>query len=487
MVKAQTAILIGQHATCHRLEQQLALMERRPISLGWILTELSGARNNESTPVLGTVSELDAIIARRRPAVALVSLPAVMNEQILSIRTRLRKLGIPDRFMPTLEDQVAGIGPRTHLTIDYADLLDRPPRHLDIEAIREVLEGRRVLVTGAGGSIGSELARIASRFDPAQLILMDRSESALFEIDRQIARLAPELPRRAVLHDVVDAVGTLEYFEQLRPEVIFHTAAHKHVPMMEDHPAAAVDNNLFGTRSVADASDAVNAARFVMISSDKAVNPVSIMGATKRLSELYVQHLNLRSDTQCTTVRFGNVLASSGSVLEIWSRQIADGGPLTVTDPRMTRYFMTIPEAASLVIQAAALAETDVSAGEVFLLDMGEPIRILSLAEQFIRLHGLEPRLPGERPSAGTVGAIDIHFTGMRPGERLYEELAFDAECMRPTQHPDINIWTLLPPDDRYIEEMVRVLAPERRERDPVRLARIIWRLLEITPRVVAA
>jgi FlaA1/EpsC-like NDP-sugar epimerase len=416
---------------------------------------------------------------------ALISLPAAMKDKITALRTRLRKLGVPDRFMPTLEDQIAGVGPRTHLDVDLAALLNRPPRSIDHAAVRQVIQGKRVLITGAGGSIGSELARIVARFEPAQLVLVDRSENALFEIDRQIARSAPNLLRRALLHDVVDQSSTIAHFRELKPQVVFHAAAHKHVPMMEDHPAAAVDNNLFGTKSVADAADAVAAERFVMISTDKAVNPCSIMGATKRLAELYVQHINRRSATAFSMVRFGNVLGSSGSVLETWARQIADGGPVTVTDPRMTRYFMTIPEAASLVIQSAALVDLNSSCGEVFLLNMGEPVRVLDMAQRFIHAHGLEPALPGSMPLG--VGHIGIIFTGARPGEKLHEELAFDSEAMRPTRHPDILIWELAPPSEGVVEAIVRQLSPRQRHADARQLAMQVRRCIPEAAQPVAA
>ncbi len=448
----QTAIIIGTPATCRRIEQQLDLLEQRPVSLGWVVPDDAPADNT-----LGTFSQLEAIIATRQPGLALVSLPGAMSELITRIRTRLRRLGVPDRFMPTLEDQLAGVGPRTHIEIDLNRLLDRPARVIDEQAIRAVVTGRRVLVTGAGGSIGSELARVAAQFDPAELVLMDRSENALFEIDRQIAQHKPQLARRAMLHDVVEAEATMGIMRAIKPEVIFHAAAHKHVPMMEDHPAAAVQNNFLGTKAVLDGAEAVGAERFVLISTDKAVNPSSMMGMTKRLAELYVQHANQRSQTRCCIVRFGNVLGSSGSVLEIWARQLADGGPLTVTDPAMTRYFMTIPEAASLVIQAAALDE---AGGDVYLLDMGEPIRVVELARRFAALHGLRAVLPdGDDGDADVAEAVKLAYTGIRPGEKLHEDLSYDAEAMRPTQHPDINIWCLEPPDSRYIDHVLGILA----------------------------
>ena len=385
--------------------------------------------------------------------------------------------------MPTLEDQIAGIGPRTHVDVDLTALLNRPARTIDQTAVRGVIQGKRVLITGAGGSIGSELSRIVARFNPSKLMLVDRSENALFDIDRQIARMAPPLHRKALLHDVVDAPATLAHFREHAPQVIFHAAAHKNVPMMEDHPAAAVDNNLFGTVSVCDAADAVGAERFVMISTDKAVNPCSIMGATKRLAELYVQHIHRKSTTAYSMVRFGNVLGSSGSVLETWARQIADGGPVTVTDPRMTRYFMTIPEAAALVIQSASLVIPDSSSGEVFLLDMGDPIRIVDLARRFIELHGLDARLPDHEDglsamASASPGTVRVVYTGVRPGEKLHEELDFDAEAMRPTRHPDIHIWELQPPSEAAVVQMISQLSPGSRSRDSVALAAQIRRLI---------
>lgn len=472
-----TAVLIGQPMLCRRLQQQLEILDHPPISIGWVIVDGDTQPFDASNegPILGTINELEAIIARRQPGIALITLPAVMKDLLMSIRTRLRKLGVADRFMPTLEDQIAGVGPRTHVDVDVTTLLDRPPRRIDERAVRSVIQGKRVLITGSGGSIGSELARIVSRYQPQKLILIDRSENALFEIDRQIARTAPNLPRKALLHDVVDAAATLNHFRDHKPQVIFHAAAHKHVPMMEDHPAAAVDNNFFGTVSVCDAANAVSAERCVMISTDKAVNPTSIMGATKRLAELYVQHINQRSQTGYSMVRFGNVLGSSGSVLETWSRQIADGGPITVTDPRMTRYFMTIPEAASLVIQSAALVTPSGDCGEVFLLDMGEPIRIVDLAKRFIELHGLEAQLPDHSGTSlvttSAPGVIRVVFSQIRPGEKLHEELAFDAEAMRPTTHSDINIWELPPPEVGFIQQVLDSLAPHRRSRDAAALA----------------
>lgn len=465
-----TAILIGPAAACDLLERQLALLPAPPVVLGRVHVG-PDSTPGAGTPVLGTVEQLEAICATRRPALALITLPAPMAELLSTIRTRLRKLGVAERYMPGLEDQLAGIGPRTEIDIDLQRLIGRPPRWIDEDAIRAVVGGRTVLVTGAGGSIGGELCRIIARFNPGKLVLVERSENALFEIDRQIARRHPALARRAALHDVVDTEATLALFREEEPDIVFHAAAHKHVPMMEDHPGLAVDNNLFGTKSAVDAAIAVGSERFVMVSTDKAVNPTSIMGSTKRLAELYIQHVNRTAGTACSLVRFGNVLGSSGSVLETWRKQIQDGGPVTVTDPRMTRYFMSIPEAAALVIQAAALTDRSAKSGEVFVLDMGEPFRIVDLVGRFIAMHGLTPVYP-DAPGAGTrTGEIAVTFTGARPGEKLFEELALDAETIRESRHPDIRIWGLATPDARWIDQMLDTLAPSRRSRDGAKVA----------------
>lgn len=475
-----TAIIIGQPENCRQLQQQLELLTDSPVILGWIFAATLDENykpQDSDAPLLGSIDQLESIIAKRKPALALVSLPAAMKDLITTTRTRLRRLGIVDRFMPTLVDLLNGIGPRNIIDTDLSALIDRPPRQINQEKIRTLIAGKRILITGAGGSIGSEIARICSTYDPAQLILIDRSENALFEIDRQISRYKPQLSRRAILHDIVDAKTLLEHFRITKPNVVFHAAAHKHVPLMEDHPAAAVDNNFFGTKSVADASREVGVDRFVMISTDKAVKPQSIMGMTKRLAEKYVQHMS-RTSAGYSMVRFGNVLGSAGSVLETWAKQIADGGPLTVTDPAMTRYFMTIPEAAALVIQSATMVDESNTTGEVFVLDMGEPISILDLARRFITQHNLEPILASDNQMSKAPGYLPIVFSGVRPGEKLHEQLASDGEPLEPTDHPDILRTSPIMPDKSEIMQIIHELSPEVRNSDPVALASIIRRLV---------
>jgi O-antigen biosynthesis protein WbqV len=435
-------------------------------------------------PVLGEASDLALVQGQVQASVLVVCLPAAQRAAALALKDAARSLQLPVRMIAPLHEQVlqggsqggsqggtlAATSPQ-HAgglsTINWAELIGRVPFGLDKRAVAGALSSKRVLITGAGGSIGSEIARIVASFGPSLLVLMERSENALFEIDRTIAKKFPHVPRKAVLHDVVDHEQTLRHLLQLKPHVVFHAAAHKHVPLMEDHPSHAVTNNLFGTKAIADAALATGAERFVFISTDKAVEPSSTMGATKRLAELYVQHIartqvrsSTRPVTRCSIVRFGNVLGSACSVLPIWESQLVEGGPLTVTDERMTRFFMTIHEAATLVIQSSTLVgeeaglpssdsrqfSTDYPNGTIFVLDMGEPIRILDLATRFVRLRGFDPVVdaqPSDQPTPqpmpqGDAPPMRIALTGARPGEKLHEALAYPAEALSPTSAPGI-------------------------------------------------
>lgn len=440
------AVLIGTTETLAFLSDQLALLPAGPEPVGFVVAD-----DVSQSAAFDTLETLPRLVGTLRPDLAIVSLPRSKASVALRVRSLLGTLGLPERQVPPLAEMidqqttpVASTGPA-----NWADLIGRRPHGIDRRAVSESLTGRRVLITGAGGSIGSELARIVASFEPAQIILMERSENALFEIDRELAEKYPRVSRKAVLHDVADGDATLRHFTSLRPNVVFHAAAHKHVPLMEDHPSHAVTNNLFGTKSVADASLATGVSRFVLISSDKAVNPTSVMGATKRLAEIYIQSLHKQARTlssQATrfaAVRFGNVLGSACSVLPIWSSQIERGGPVTVTDDRMTRYFMTINEAATLVIQAAAQAG-DTPSAPLFVLDMGQPLRILDLALRFVRSRGFAP-VPDSMALTAAVGPDEVPMrvaiTGARPGEKLHEELAYDREQLAPTAHPGIRAW----------------------------------------------
>ena len=440
-VTSPRAVLIGTARTVRQLRHALREYDQPPTCVGCVLLSPEHRMGAIGLPVLGTIDQLDMIRKLHQVDLALVSLPMAMAGAAQGIVARCEELGIDIRLMPTLDDQMAGRLNQPIGTIDVTKLLDRPPRKLDESAIDELLHGKRVMVTGAGGSIGSELSRIIAHFQPTELQLMERAENNLFEINRQLRERHPSLTVRAILHDVTEAERTAAICREHQPQIIFHAAAHKHVPMMEDHPGAAVTNNLFGTKAIADAAHAVGVEKFVMISTDKAVNPTSVMSATKRLAEMYIQSLNADSETGFTMVRFGNVLGSACSVVPIWTQQLSTGGPLTVTDPRMTRYFMTIPEAAALVIQAATVPG---SGGQVMLLDMGEPIAIDTMAKRFCRLHGLEP----DRDVA-------IVYTGARPGEKLFEELAYDCEDMQPTTHESVRIWKTTPPQPEVMAQVV--------------------------------
>jgi FlaA1/EpsC-like NDP-sugar epimerase len=450
-------VLVGTVQTVSALARSMSVTPGTPDVLGCVLLgkapTFAGAWPDLA--ILGTFDSADqltpfapTLLDAHPHTSAVVTLPAEMRSEQARVRAILAGAGVGVKIVPPLVDLLRGEGlrhvaaPRPRL--DFADLIGRVPYELDRAAVREMIEGRRVLITGAGGSIGSEIARLCAGFGPERLILMERGENALFEIDRQIARRSPGVTRRALLHDVTDAEATRRALEAERPDVVFHAAAHKHVPLMEDHPAHAVTNNLLGTKSIADASVAAGVSRFVMISSDKAVNPTSVMGATKRVAELYVQWLhrqNLGGRTKMSMVRFGNVLGSACSVLPIWEAQIADGGPVTVTDPRMTRYFMTIHEAATLVIQSATIPADEHAA--VYVLDMGEPVRIAELAERLVRAHGYRPVFDGaasEEP-LDDLPTMEIAITGARPGEKLHEELAYAAENLTPTPYAGIRSW----------------------------------------------
>lgn len=511
---------MGTALSAAQLCHTLAAAKPQPQVIGCVLPAVALESSSPETlpcATLGPIDQLAQIVQRHQPALVLVSLPLAMREAIGQTAATLGRLGVTWRFMPTLDDQLAGrttsritgglptsaaqaagIGTASFVTgpIDPTRLIDRAPRRLDEQALSQWIGGRRVMITGSGGSIGSELARVVARFAPGRLTLVERSENALFEIDRELARTHPSLDRHAELHDVTQRERTFDLLERQRPDVVLHAAAHKHVPMMEDHPAAAIENNFYGTRAIADATAAIGAERFVMISTDKAVNPSSVMGASKRLAELYVQHLNTVSDTSCCMVRFGNVLGSACSVVPIWTKQLEHGGPITVTHEAMTRYFMTIPEAAGLVLQAGMFSGTiDTSeqmgqasslssrGGEVFLLDMGEPIRILDLARRFVRLQGFEPGVD-----------VEIKITGTRPGEKLFEELAYHSEDMLPTPHDSIRVWKNEAPSQARMQSIIdtfdrlrnKTSDPDRNWRDTTSAA-IVTALRTAVPEMVHA
>ena len=392
--------------------------------------------------VLGTIDELRHLLPERRPDELLIAIPSASGEVRERIVDVARREGVPVKTLPSLPELIAGdfnlagqLRP-----VEVEDLLGREPVEVDIASIADYVKEEVVLVTGAGGSIGAELCRQIARVGPTRLVLVDNGEPALFEIERELVDERDFRATAAVLADAGNPTKIRQVFEKYRPGVVFHAAAYKHVPLMDANPLEAVRNNTLVTRSVADIAVEFGAKRFVLVSTDKAVNAKTVMGQSKALCEWIVEAWGHRPDTgtRFCGVRFGNVLGSSGSVIPIFRKQMARGGPLTVTHPEMTRYFMTIPEAVQLVIQAGAIG----GRGRVYVLDMGEPVRIVDLAETMIKLSGKEPGRD-----------VGIEFVGARPGEKLHEELWSDDETVGPTEHDAIMLVTRPPIDAVWLEE----------------------------------
>lgn len=382
-------------------------------------------------PVLGPIAMVPEIVEREKIDEVVVAIPSISGKQMRRIVDMCSLSGVETRVLPGVDGLIDGRVTVSALqNVRIEDLLRREPVVLDTDAISGFVHGRVVLVTGAGGSIGSELCRQICRFKPARLVLVEQAENSLFKVHGLLHDAYADVSIMPYIADICDSRRLRTVFEREQPQVVFHAAAHKHVPMMEWNPGEAVKNNIFGTKKVADLADAHGVEKFVMISTDKAVNPTSVMGASKRIAEIYVQALSQQSKTHYVTVRFGNVLGSEGSVIPTFKEQIARGGPVTVTHPDMKRYFMTIPEACQLVLQAGAMG----AGGEIFILDMGEPVKIVDLARDLIELSGLTP---GED--------IEIKFTGIRPGEKLFEELAMGDESVDKTAHPKIYIGRFKP------------------------------------------
>jgi FlaA1/EpsC-like NDP-sugar epimerase len=401
-------------------------------------------------PVMGTISDLPRLVAIRRIHEVIIAIPSAPGRTIRQVTDTCRARGIPFRTMPGIYELIGGTVNVNRLReVEITDLLRREPTRIDESLIGVSLSDRRVLVTGAGGSIGRELCRQIARWMPASLILLGHGENSIFETLLEIQENFPSLQVTPIIADVRDLDRMNVLFEELRPQVVFHTAAHKHVPLMEFNVEEAITNNVLGTRVVVEVSLSYKIERLVMISTDKAIRPSSVYGATKRLAELLVLDAGNRSGQPYTVVRFGNVLGSRGSVVPLFKHQIANGGPVTVTHPDMKRFFMTIPEAVHLVLQASSMG----LGGEVFVLKMGEQVRILDLAEDLIRLSGLEPGKD-----------IEIVYTGIRPGEKMSEELWDQWAQYEPTKHPDI---VLLAAEDVLNGEQLHDIVDEL-----VRLAR---------------
>ena len=467
---AQAVLLVGAAEGTDLFIRALERDRRAPYRVIGILSlrARQAGRRMQGHLILGIVEEAEAVLDRLRaegrlPGLIVLSGPDIEGpalEALLDAADRhgvpLRRAPAPTRLDPAGSDATRRVELRP---VSIEDLLDRPQVPLDREGMARLVQGRRVLVTGAGGTIGGELARQVAALGPALLVLLDHGEFLLYEIDLELREKHPDVPRRAVLADVRDEARIRRLFEDIKPELVFHAAALKHVPMVENDPLEGVLTNAFGTRVVAEAARSVGTAAMVFISTDKAVNPTSVMGASKRLAEMYCQALDRearhgRAGMRCITVRFGNVLGSTGSVVPLFRRQLERGGPLTVTHPDMRRYFMTVREAVGLVLQASVVGTTDpqdqppeLAEGGIFVLDMGQPVKIVDLARRMIRLAGLRPDED-----------VEIRFTGLRPGERLYEELFHGQEPPRPTAFPGLLVATPRTADSalvgRAIDEM---------------------------------
>ena len=449
----------------HRAYVPVAFIDDRPRRQGAEVHGIPVRGSTQTIPDLAQQLEIDLI---------LLATPDASASEMQRLVGLCERAGIPFRTVPQLGNLMNGQVSINQLRpVSIEDLLGRDPVALDWEAIRQGLTGRRILVTGGGGSIGAELCRQIAHAGPACLIVADHGEFNLYRIDLELRQAHPDLDVRSRLVDVTDAEAVAGLLSAERPEVLFHAAAYKHVPMLENQVRAAVRNNILGTRLLATAADRWGVEQFILISTDKAVNPANVMGATKRIAERLCQALDIRSRTRFTAVRFGNVLGSAGSVVPLFRQQIETGGPLTLTHPDMERFFMTIPEACQLIMQAAAIGR----GGEIFVLDMGAPVRIRYLAEQMIRLSGRRPGVD-----------ISIEYIGLRPGEKLFEELFYTSEDLRETGHPKLRVARAHPEErteelDRALDDLAYAVATG----DDGALRSILWQLAPPTPMGIRA
>jgi len=421
----RTLVVGAGHAGELLLRDLISRQEYQPVALvdddpEKFNREIHGVR------VYGGLTELEEIVRILDVQLVLLAIPSARKKTIARLIADCAKADVQCKTLPTLDELTLNHVEASQLrSVTLDDLLGRDPVKLDRQAISDYLGGKTVLVTGGGGSIGSELCRQVAGLHPSRLIIFDHSEFNLYAIDIELHASFPDLKIISVLGDMKNYDRVDWVFRKFSPDVVFHAAAYKHVPMLELNPAEGVQNNVFGTKVVADAADRYHVDRFVLVSTDKAVNPANVMGTTKRIAEIYCQNLNLRSQTKFITTRFGNVLGSAGSVVPLFEKQIKSGGPVTVTHREIKRYFMTIPESVSLILQAGSMGK----GGEIFVLEMGEPVLIKDLAEQMIRLSGLEP----DRD-------IKIEYIGLRPGEKLFEEIFHEGEDLRGTTHPKLQL-----------------------------------------------
>ena len=402
-----------------------------------------GTRIN-GVPILGQRYDIMSVAIKKKIDEIIIAIPSASQKEIREIVNECKRTKAKVRIVPGMYELIGGeITIQQVRDVQIEDLLGRDEVKLNTNEISDYIMGKKVLVTGGGGSIGSELCRQIVKYHPSELIVLDIYENNAYDLQNELKRKYEHINLKVIIASVRDKERIDQVIRDVRPHIIFHAAAHKHVPLMEDNPREAIKNNVFGTLHLVQAADQYEVQRFVMISTDKAVNPTNIMGATKRLCEMIIQSMDKQSKTEFVAVRFGNVLGSNGSVIPLFKTQIAQGGPVTVTHPEIIRYFMTIPEAAQLVLQAGGMA----AGGEIFVLDMGEPVKILNLAEDLIKLSGLEP-----------YEDIEIQFTGLRPGEKLFEELLLDEEGMKNTKHQKIFIGKPLSIDYKLLLNNLQIL-----------------------------
>ncbi|GAB4503671.1 MAG: nucleoside-diphosphate sugar epimerase/dehydratase [Anaerolineales bacterium] len=447
--KARKALIVGAGDAGALVARELQKSVQIDIAPIGFLDDDPAKQRHEiyGVPVIGKISDLSIVLENRQVDEVIIAIPSAPGKVLRLVTDVCRLKGVPSRTMPGIYELIDGKVSVSRLReVDITDLLRREPAKIDDQLVGASLCGKRILVTGAGGSIGREICRQAARWQPAELVLLGHGENSIFEAMLELQADFPSLALHPVIADVRDLPRLQGIFSTYRPEMLFHAAAHKHVPLMEWNVADAISNNVLGTRNVVEAALTQGAERLVMISTDKAVRPVNVMGATKRLAEMIVLDAAQRSGRAFCVVRFGNVLGSRGSVVPLFKKQIADGGPVKVTHPDMRRYFMTIPEAVHLVLQASAMGQ----GGEVFLLNMGQQVRILDLAEDLIRLSGLTPGRD-----------IEIVFTGIRPGEKLSEDLWESGTHFQPTAHPEIY----RAEEDEHVESRSLSQVIERLER----------------------
>ncbi|WP_024335017.1 polysaccharide biosynthesis protein [Desulfotignum balticum] len=423
-------------------------------------------RRIHGVPVLGTIDDIETIAPGMGIEDVIIAIPSAGSGRMRQIVDLCKKADVNFKIIPDMGELIDGrIDISAIRNVEYRDLLGREPVQLDKEKIGKYLNQRTVLVTGAGGSIGTGLCRQICRFSPKKIILLERAESPLYEIDLELKKNFTRVEVVPMLADIQDKMELAAVFSRFQPEIVFHAAAYKHVPMLENHPWKAVENNIFGTRNLVAAARDSGCKRFVFVSTDKAVNPTNVMGTSKRICELLVQKENILADagTRFMTVRFGNVIGSVGSVIPLFKKQIQEGGPVTVTHPDMIRYFMLIPEACQLILQAGAMGK----GGEIFILEMGEPVKIDQMARDLIRFSGFEPEAD-----------IKIVYTGLRPGEKLYEELMTDLEGVIPTNHQKIRVLNSHTGDVSLLNSRLQELKIAAENRDPDQIRKVLHQIV---------